>query len=460
MRKTIHIYHTNDLHSHFENWPRIRRFLQERKSWHQEAGEEVFLFDLGDHVDRSHPLTEGTLGQANVELLNQAQVNAGTIGNNEGITLPKEALDRLYQRADFPVVVANLYDSDGGRPSWARPSYLFEMANGMKLGVTGVTAFFQASYEELGWKLSHPHDELKQQVVQLKQQADMIIVLSHLGIHDDEKIAADHADVDVVLGAHTHHLLHEGKDIHGTLLAAAGKFGYYVGHVELEIDLETKSIVSKKASVYRTSEELEAPPGEKEQIEQFYEQGKKSLQQPVVQLPSPLSCCWFEPSELPSILCEALTEWCEADCGFLNAGVVLDGLEAGMVTRYDLHRILPHPINPCAVELTGAELKEVMKQTFNEEWPHLTVKGLGFRGKVMGQFVFDRMEADMKRYLFRVNGRDIVAGRTYRLATLDMFTYGYFFPQLQRAASKKYFMPEFLRDVLEWKLLQLNSQSK
>ena len=34
-----------------------------------------------------------------------------------------------------------------------------------------------------------------------------------------------------------------------------------------------------------------------------------------------------------------------------------------MVTKFDLHKICPHPINPCVVELTGAELKEVLAQT-------------------------------------------------------------------------------------------------
>lgn len=34
-------------------------------------------------MDRSHPLTEATLGKANIELLNDAQVDVVTIGNNE-----------------------------------------------------------------------------------------------------------------------------------------------------------------------------------------------------------------------------------------------------------------------------------------------------------------------------------------------------------------------------------------
>jgi 5'-nucleotidase len=121
------------------------------------------------------------------------------------------------------------------------------------------------------------------------------------------------------------------------------------------------------------------------------------------------------------------------------------------VTKQDLHRILPHPINPCLIEMKGAELKEIIKQTFNEEWPHLQVKGLGFRGKVMGRFVYRNIQ---------FNGHEILIGqkpidpqKIYKLALPDMFTFGHFFPDLQRL-EKKYFMPEFLRDVLQWKLKQ------
>ncbi|MBM7648559.1 2',3'-cyclic-nucleotide 2'-phosphodiesterase (5'-nucleotidase family) [Bacillus ectoiniformans] len=454
MKETIHIYHTNDLHSHFENWPRIHQFLQDRKVTHTEAGEDVLVVDLGDHVDRAHPYTEGTLGRGNVKLLNEAGYDAVTIGNNEGITLSKEGLNRLYEEAEFPVVIANLFDKQGQRPQWAIPYKIFELRQGLKVAITAVTAFFSVSYEQLGWKLSVPLEELKKQVNDLKEQADLVIVFSHLGLHDDEKIAEE-LPVDLVLGAHTHHLLHEGKEINGTLLAAAGKFGYYVGHVEIDIDPLTKQVLTKRARVYETNKQLKAPKQEKQQIESYTALGKQVLKQPIVSLPVPLENHWFQPSVLPEMLNEALLEWCEADCAFLNAGVVLNGLSEGTVTKYDLHQMLPHPINPCLILLSGAELKEVIKQTLDEKWPHLAIKGLGFRGKVMGRFVYSQIEADLEKYTFKVAGKEIEPKRIYRVATLDMFTYGHFFTELYRAADKQYFMPEFLRDVMEWKLLQL-----
>ena len=45
----IHLYHTNDIHSHFENWPQISRFVLGEKKRRQEAGETVLTVDIGDH---------------------------------------------------------------------------------------------------------------------------------------------------------------------------------------------------------------------------------------------------------------------------------------------------------------------------------------------------------------------------------------------------------------------------
>ncbi|EPE62168.1 putative nuclease/nucleotidase/phosphoesterase domain protein [Exiguobacterium sp. S17] len=43
--RTIKIFHYNDLHSKFHNWPQLVSFLNERRH------EDTLVFDLGDHAD-------------------------------------------------------------------------------------------------------------------------------------------------------------------------------------------------------------------------------------------------------------------------------------------------------------------------------------------------------------------------------------------------------------------------
>jgi len=116
--------------------------------------------------------------------------------------------------------------------------------------------------------------------------------------------------------------------------------------------------------------------------------------------------------------------------------------------------LLPHPINICTVKLTGAELKEVYRAAQNDEWPELQLKGLGFRGIVFGKLLFYHVTMTKQQELI-LNGKVVDPCKTYTLATLDLFTFGYFFPSI-KYAKKQYLLPMFIRDVL---LEYLNQQS-
>lgn len=449
MKETIHIYHTNDIHSYFHYWPRIRYFLETKKRHHQALRETVFVFDIGDFMDRWHPLTEGTLGNGNVALLNEAGYTAVTIGNNEGVTFPHEQLDQLYSDASFHVLVANLYDGNGERPAWTLPHCIYTTKNGNRIGLIGITAYYREIYEQLGWQITKPLDEIERQLNILKnKQVDCIILLSHLGIYDDKKIAARFPEIDLIIGGHTHHVLTNGQLVNETLLAAAGQFGDYIGYIKVTF-VEDKS--KKEAMLIKTSE-LPSHINEVEEAAALYEHGKSHLQQVIAQIPQPLQAEWFQPSLLSQLLCEAIREWTQADCAFIHAGLLLTSLEAGEVTAYDLHQMLPHPINPCVIELKGTELKEVLIETIDSKWPYIRLKGYGFRGKVMGCFVYDRIVIKENGAMIYMNGEPIEEKRSYTLATTDMFSFGMFFPILRHAENKRYFLPEFLRDLMAWKL--------
>src|SRR5690625_3214893 len=96
MEESIYIYFTSDLHSYFENWPKLMNDINAKISKRKEKEEFYLLLDNGDHLDRSHPITDASLGNSNQQLLDYANYNAVTLGNNEGITLPSKELYHLY----------------------------------------------------------------------------------------------------------------------------------------------------------------------------------------------------------------------------------------------------------------------------------------------------------------------------------------------------------------------------
>ncbi|PEQ84120.1 bifunctional metallophosphatase/5'-nucleotidase [Bacillus sp. AFS006103] len=445
--ETIHIYYTNDVHSHLENWPRIKQFLEEQQERHHQNDEDVFLFDIGDFIDRWHPFTEATRGKGNIDLLNESRFTAVTIGNNEGVNLPYDDLNELYENAQFDVLLANFFQQTGSYPSWVKPYKIYHSKKGTRVGVIGLTAPFTHLYGLLGWRVTEPIEELKKWMEKVKAESDIIILLSHLGLNVDESIAAEFPDIDVILGSHTHHYLEKGKLVGSTLLGAAGKYGYFVGEVTLNLN-EQKIITAKDAILY-DSKELPALNHEQELSDAYFSKGKALLNQEVTTLVNPLTSDIFHETEFSHLLCKALRDWCNTDCAMINAGLLLGPL-TGEVTVYDLLEICPHPINPCVVELTGKELEELYWQSKDEGLVHKHIKGLGFRGTLLGVFVFDRISLH-EEALF-INGTEVDDEKIYTLALPDMFTFGHFFKNILPQKEKKYFLPEFLRDILKWEL--------
>lgn len=450
--ETIYIYHTNDIHSHFQTWPRIRNYVKAAK---ENRPGQTFVFDSGDFIDRFHPFTEATAGKGNMRFLQEAGYDAVTVGNNEGITLSHDELNRLYVDVGFSCVVANLFHKNGSRPSWAHPYRLFHTNSGTTIALTGVTVPYANFYEPLNWLVKDPFIALAEVLPVVREKADIVIVLSHLGLSDDEQIAREFPGVDLIIGGHTHHILQNGKRINETLLTCTGKYGRFLGEIVIRFNPESKKVVDQRARLIPV-ENLPPSPDEADFAKKLMQEGKRRLTVPVASLPEPLPASWFSESALTRLLCEGLTEWCRADCSFINAGILLDGLGPGMVTEYEIHQICPHPINPCVVHIDGSRFREVLLQTESDRYMHLELKGFGFRGKVFGKIVYDNIQIEGRgaASTIKINDEELLPDKVYRVATLDIFAFARFYPEMTRS-EKEFYLPETIRDILKWKLQQM-----
>ncbi|MGJ9384090.1 bifunctional metallophosphatase/5'-nucleotidase [Salipaludibacillus sp. CF4.18] len=461
----LRILHTNDLHSQLEQWPSVVAALKQQRKEAEDAGEDVLLMDIGDHCDRVHPMTEALLGKGNVQLLNDMNYDAVTIGNNEGITFSKKDLNALYDQADFSIILCNLRHEKGLRPSWSVPYKIYTLKTGVKIGVTGVTAPFRFFYEPLGWTLTDPFVELKHVINEVRPQVDVMVCLSHLGLGEDEKMAMEFTGIDIILGSHTHHVLPDGKYVNQTWINQSGRSGEYIGEVSLVFQQGSRSNIETKVESVKSLkvDSTQKDSGTEQKLNELFKAGNELLEVPVTRLEYPLKVDWYERSESPVLLSEALREWCKADISMVNSGVILDNLNAGNVTLGDLHRICPHPINPSTVIISGDRLLETIRQSQQSDMVNYALKGFGFRGKVLGYMIFDGVEIlDHFRLISEknviINGVPLIRSKDYKLATLDMFTFGHLYPSISSLTEKEYYMPEFLRDVLAWKLKGLKNK--
>lgn len=443
---TIHIYHTNDIHSHLKTWARTREYLQTQRRIHEQQGEACFIFDLGDFIDRADLYTEATLGRENVHLLDEAGYDAVTIGNNEGITLSKEALAALYEQTEFDVILSNLKEQDDTQPVWASPYKIYTTHDKIKIGVIGATAPFYDYYGPLGWKVTNPIKNLQKTAKEISERTDIVICLSHLGLNSDEVLAGKIPNIDLIIGSHTHHVLKHGKKVEQALLTGGGKFGQYIGYSVIKYSAENHKIEKIETELIETSQ-LPHVEGETREFEALHNWGKEQLSVEVFHASRYYNLEWQHDSHLARFFAEALMDYAKADCAFFSAGIFLTPLKRGPVTAYDLHRMLPHPINACKIEMTGAQLKACLQKINeqNAEWSRMELKGLGFRGRILGKML--KYHCELKKDELYVHGMKKQDDARIQVVTLDMFTFGWFFPEL-KDMKKTYLLPHFLRDIL------------
>lgn len=434
------IYHTNDIHSHLHEYARITEYMTQNRP---KLMHHSLYLDIGDHVDLSAPVTEATMGIKNVELLNAAHCDIATIGNNEGMTISHDALNTLYDNATFDVTCANVFDEQGQLPRNMSSSFI-KVIDGVRILFIAATAPFTPFYRALDWIVTNPLEAIKDEIKANEGAYDLLVIMSHVGVFFDEKLCQEIPEIDLILGSHTHHYFENGEINNGVLMTAAGKYGHFLGEVTLEI--ENNSIIKKQAILHPldTLPEVET---------HFDEEGKMLLNDSVIDHPISLPRRTDTITQTAHILAESVFEFTNADCTIINAGLIVNGVEAERLTEYDIHQMLPHPINAVRIRLSGQELKNIIIKSQKQEYLNEHAQGLGFRGNIFGGYILYNLGFIESESRYFINGEVINDDETYILGTIDMYTFGRYFPTL-KDQSIDYLMPEFLRDIFKEKLLE------
>ena len=241
--KTV-ILHSNDVHGNLEGYACIAAL----KAEYEAKGAEVILVDAGDY-SQGTPYVSASSGETAVTMMNAVGYDIVTVGNHE-FDYGFEQLVENLKKAEFKVVCANI-QRDG--KSVFEPGAVYTTDSGVKIG------FFGLDTPEVKTKvipayvqgLTFLNDEAlyacaQKQVDILKESADIVICLSHLGVdeesygHRSYDLFANTEGIDMILDAHSHVVCTEGKN--GEPIQSTGTKFENIGVVI--IDDETKTIES------------------------------------------------------------------------------------------------------------------------------------------------------------------------------------------------------------------------
>ncbi|CAN7677301.1 5'-nucleotidase C-terminal domain-containing protein [Mesorhizobium caraganae] len=224
---TLNILHFNDWHSRIEGNNKyestcsaeeetkgeciggagrlVTAIAQERKKL---EGQNVLLLNAGDSF-------QGSLfyitykGAAEEEFLNQIKPDAVTLGNHE-FDDGESALVPYLDKAQFPVVSANVLPNDkSGAAGKIKPSIVVEVG-GQKIGIIGAVTNDTPELASPGPNIAIADDvkSITAEVEKLKAQGvNKIIAVTHIGYRRERDVIAKIPGIDVVVGGHSHSLL-------------------------------------------------------------------------------------------------------------------------------------------------------------------------------------------------------------------------------------------------------------
>jgi 5'-nucleotidase len=399
MRKRFTLLHTNDMHSAFigmgpagdytpltlnddktrGGYARLATLIAARREARAGLG-PVLTLDAGDFSMGSAFAAASREIGGELQLMARMGYDATTFGNHEFDLGPNglgQAIAVASRAGPIPVVIASNTDLSADDASLAELRRLSQAGlvrrhlvierGGIRFGLFGVLGKEAQIYTSGGAvKFPDPVESAREMVKHLREteKVDVVIALSHGGVErgkdgrfgggEDVRLAESVPGIDLVVGGHSHTLLHEPIMAGGrTPVVQAGLEGKYLGELVLSLDGGKVSVESYHLN--RVDDSIRGDGAMVAAIEQlkqavtaavFAPRGYR-IDQPLAVTPCDLPNDFTDIAAggmLANLVTDALRAATRADIGFTANGMMRAPLlrgKTGLLTVYDVFAVAP-----------------------------------------------------------------------------------------------------------------------
>ncbi len=426
----VTILHTNDMHGFFKygkydgmGAPLLAAKIKLMK----ELNENTLLLDAGDAI-QGHNLVTLSKGENAVKVLNKLGYDAMTAGNHE-FDYSSERLNELTDMLEYPVLSANVKKADGTN---LLTPYIIKEMNGLKIGIFGLstpeTKYKSHPDNTEGLTFEDPKVAAAAMVAELKDQTDIIIAITHLGIEGDLtsiSVAEAVDGIDVIVDGHSHTKLSEGQLVNGTLIVQAEEKTKNLGIVKL---LVKDGVVTDKISYLYTKSQATnlTPDSEMEALVEELVAANEIIEKEVVAttpeiLDGEREQVRVGETNLGNLIAEAFLEVSGADIALTNGGGIRASINVGEVTKGEVLTVLPYGNTVRVIELTGADVLAAIENGVSEfpesngAYPHIAGMTVEFDST---------KEAGSRVTKVMIAGVILDETKTYTLVTNDFLVAG------------------------------------
>ena len=378
----ISFVHVSDIHANYNpvrggSSPvaRLRGYFEQVKNENPFA---IFT-NAGDDYEKGSIAEEVSRGLATREIVKAMHYDVRTIGNHDFAW----GVDELMAFSHDPsaIVLASntkiIHDNSGGQaaklPGWT--DYAVLQVGQVKIGFFGLVSkpwnekdeqYEGESYPGMpGVRSNFDFVKITREIIaKHKGEVDLLVLVSHLGIDEDTRLARETQGIDLILGGHTHTVMKEPLWVKDTAIVHVGAKAENVGRFDLEYDLQKKCIRHTAYSLI-SNREGEAPVDESTDREV-----KKILHSYQGALYDGFTHLYADHSkgDMALLAARAAVETLEVDAAFVGLNAVRKEWHRGSLTRQDVFDAFSVEREPVGtpgftslyrLKITGAELARV-----------------------------------------------------------------------------------------------------
>ncbi|MBM4388236.1 MAG: bifunctional metallophosphatase/5'-nucleotidase, partial [Deltaproteobacteria bacterium] len=429
--------------------------------------DRVLHLDSGD-IFQGAPIFNFFRGEAEMRVLSALGCDAAVIGNHEFDLGSDNLADQVQRWANFPMLAVNYYFEDPKSvniPPLGKVAVPFTIFNlkGLKVAVIGVgnTSSMGSIYEtgnKHGITPMETVETIQFFVDLLKPQSDLIVILSHLGLDEDEKMIRGTTGIDLVLGGHLHITLNPPKILEDCqteevkkakdcvprriVLAHSGAFLKYVARLDVAVkqseeDPDDWEIISHSYQLFPVDSTVPENQYVAEILEPYVDKMKQLIDLDLILGYSPGTLKRFSntdgDSELGNLVATAI--WTrpgiETDFALTNTNGIRDNIYPGPVTLDSMYQVFPFDNTISTVFMSGREVIEL----FDYAARRTAARGCNSQAQIAGARVVlkcgDCRESDLAKrpanwpmpnpgacaLSIKIGGKDIDPDMQYSLAT-------------------------------------------
>lgn len=340
--------------------------------------ENTIILDTGDALFGSAEATL-TMGEMPLKLMNKMGYDAMCIGNLE-FEYGLETLRNFATQQNIPLLACNYKDTNNQNQNTFKDGIILEKSDS-KIGIIGLGINELSRNTRLdniiNLEITDTVTSVNNTATKLKSQgAEIIILLSHEPIiANNIDVAKTFPQVDIILGDMiSSNISSTGRPY---ICPTASSRGGGLGFIKIPFKENSWKFDTIIHGVYPVDASQIVPDQEMvQEINRYEEKIDSLLEEKITESKGVFTHSYTEESTIGSLVSDCIREISGAQIALTNSGGIKTSLGEGVVTLRKLYNIMPFENNIVVIEMTGAQLENVLESCLSGKTGFLQSSGL------------------------------------------------------------------------------------